>query len=774
MKSQLFRTGIRLAICIMMLLTTATSALAADNTSSSASPTEKQEADDGALEVGVWYVQDYENCGGWGLGDLSATAPDALGLRNGLQKYWYREPFTIFGITIIPGQPYPGAQWSTPLTWGNGSAWQKDWTRPAVGGWDDSEADSVDLAYFSGHGASSGFFFGVGGNNKNGCQVTKNDTAGAWGTADNDWIGISACNVLDDPFSNIQGWANSMNGTRLLMGFQTVMADVDFGVPLANEIRWNHSMTYAWFKAADLKLPGWQVARILAEDNSYFGDRWWNHNSPTVVDNTFWWWTHQTGQNNLPPSLVAAGVDQADKINRLMETGMPVMLVKPLSLDAAKSEYNNIAQAFALTDTAPITTSVNASGAAAVDDSTFTSANGDLVMDANAGNFFYGNSDTLWNTQQAIQAASSTGLLEVTDDVAKQVAEQFLNSNNLKPSDAVFNTVVNDVITQGQDPTRHQAVSSAGASSMQIVSEDIANKQVVYSRVLSATVGATASSAGEAMNFEVEGPGAKLKVFVPGQISADAMASATLADNVLGGMGGYREVEQASVNVAGVNEPLVTMPLPFATIKTLFNKLEKNVAIDYVPLPAVSKTISDVYDLTYYEGPIGFSQAKLLEIYKLNVTAVLSDNTSQTYKVYIPINEKDMSPYARINVPAGIENAKPGTVVTLDAADASKTLKENGVDDSLDFVLGSGGDYLYEWYLDNAETGPKVGTGRSISFTVPFADGVGPDKAASYKVVLKVTDADNQNGNRSATDEFSVSNNQLVPAGKIYLPAVQK
>ena len=115
-----------------------------------------------------------------------------------------------------------------------------------------------------------------------------------------------------------------------------------------------------------------------------------------------------------------------------------------------------------------------------------------------------------------------------------------------------------------------------------------------------------------------------------------------------------------------------------------------------------------------------------------------------------------------------------GSVVTLDAADASKTLKENGVDDSLDFVLGSGGDYLYEWYLDNAETGPKVGTGRSISFTVPFADGVGPDKAASYKVVLKVTDADNQNGNRSATDEFSVSNNQLVPAGKIYLPAVQK
>ncbi len=157
-------------VLIVALLLALPGAALAQEPVAPAAPGSANELDDGLLEVGVEYVNNYENCGGWGLGYLGITDDDALSLRNRLTAV---HAFSFF--------PYPTPRWNANWTWGNGSAWQSDWTKSPAGS-EDYYIDNVDFAYFAGHGASSGFFMGVGGNRRNGCQVTKAETAGTWGT----------------------------------------------------------------------------------------------------------------------------------------------------------------------------------------------------------------------------------------------------------------------------------------------------------------------------------------------------------------------------------------------------------------------------------------------------------------------------------------------------------------------------------------------------------------------------------------------------------------
>jgi len=86
--------------------------------------------DDGILEVGVEYVNWYP-----GSGDLYGTDDDALGIYNELGA----------------------GGWTKRFAYGNGSAWEQDWKatwRPG-GGTENVYVDTVDLAYFSGHGGPS-------------------------------------------------------------------------------------------------------------------------------------------------------------------------------------------------------------------------------------------------------------------------------------------------------------------------------------------------------------------------------------------------------------------------------------------------------------------------------------------------------------------------------------------------------------------------------------------------------------------------------------------
>jgi len=448
-------------------------------------PAAPQQADDNALEVGTEWVQNYSACG---LNNLSATLPDARGLGNKLTA-----------TNWILFFPYPTPRWSWNYDYGNSSVWETDFKRASAGGSENIYPDSVDFAYFSGHGSSNGFWFGT---RRNDCQLTYDDASGAWGTGDLDWIGISACNVLDDP--HLGDWANTMNGLRLVLGMKTVMADVPYGENVGNYLRWDYNFSQAWFRAADDLLPQTQIARVMAEDNAYFYDHWYNHNSFTVVDNFFSWWTHPAG------SEPARAVDM-----RQLNDEMPVFQVAPLSLAEAQNRFNNLGAAFGVTTTQAIALSLNDNplGGQQLAVSAPVSATTDLqlVMDTNNGLYNYTSLNDLWTLTSTVRAATATGMTAIKADDARAIADAFLNQNGLNRNDAQFYEVISDTLTTAQSPTRHN-LNAANAS--QILAEQGTNYQVIYSRIITFTPVTAAGVHADPVEFSVMGPGSKLKVYV--------------------------------------------------------------------------------------------------------------------------------------------------------------------------------------------------------------------------------------------------------------------
>lgn len=742
--------SLMLTLCMLFGLVPSVSA-ADDDT---ATPDAPHQADDGALEVGVWYVVDYPPAGAGGS-DLPATAPDALGLRDRLTQRYY--PF-------FPFEFFPTPRWSAPYVYGNGLAWESDWTAN-----EESYIDNVDYAYFAGHGSTAGIYFGVGGNTHNDGLADGNEVQYRWGTRDNDWIGLAACNVLDDPYENLQKWARAMNGTRLLMGMKTIMSDTDLGAAIGWNMRWNDSMAQAWFKAVNQKLPSSQIARIIGEETYNYNDRWTEHDDNQPVDSDFYWWTHQSG------SPVALAVNASQLTAATAANGnaplaeMPIFNIQPLSLAEAEAQWNTLGAAFGVTGTITETGTVLASGIEALKatNELFISDNGDLIMDQSAGLFQYHNGDTLWS-QSAIsqalglQAAGADAMQAIDADTARGIADAFLNQNELMPADAQFTTVVQDVLTSAEDTGRVPGAAGA-AGTFRVLADTVTNHQVVYQRVISYTPSIQAAGAVTPVQFSVVGPGAKLAVYVDASATPDVLAAGKLDELVLGGIGGYRQIQQAVA--ADTNAPLTVAVRPFETIKTLFEQAEAQVALSYVPLLAEKEIMT--HTLGYWEGPITWEQDQLIPVYILTVEATAEGGTPQQYDVYIPVNELYMAPYAKITTPTDVSEILPGSAVTLTAANASQTLQQLGIDDSLDFALGSGGEYLYEWYADIISDTTKIGTGITVPYTVPAVNSDG-SKPAATKIILVVTDIESPRDPRIASDELTLS------FTKTYLPFVNK
>jgi hypothetical protein len=112
------------------------------------------------------------------------------------------------------------------MIYGDDLAWESDFERSDVGGYDYYYADAVDFAYFAGHGWPDSFWFGVNHDGDGAYQYRVHYSEVRWGDLDLEWIVISACEVLsrDDVFSR-WGWP-VFRGLHVVMGFQTDMYDM--------------------------------------------------------------------------------------------------------------------------------------------------------------------------------------------------------------------------------------------------------------------------------------------------------------------------------------------------------------------------------------------------------------------------------------------------------------------------------------------------------------------------------------------------------------------
>lgn len=77
--------------------------------------------------------------------------------------------------------------------WRGANAWENDFEDPASGGSDRSWVDSVDAAWYTGHGWSGGFTF-------KGKNDTTSVTPGeiSWGDNRVNWVQLESCDVLAD------------------------------------------------------------------------------------------------------------------------------------------------------------------------------------------------------------------------------------------------------------------------------------------------------------------------------------------------------------------------------------------------------------------------------------------------------------------------------------------------------------------------------------------------------------------------------------------------
>ncbi len=597
--------------------------------------------------------------------------------------------------------------WNRRYLYNNQLSWEEDFKRSSAGGTENSYLDTVDLAFYIGHGSPWGFTFDV---NHDDSTLSSNDCSGAWGDGDNEWVALTSCQVLSNP--NLGGWANCMNGTHQILGFVTnAYARAGTGTQgynFANYLCNNWTVTGAWFKACDVTQPAGTKVRSLAEELGHYNDRpGSSYAFADIVDNDYYWWDHACG-SQLPQPMDTAP----------LEGQMPVFRTVPLSLAEASQEADHLGSVFAVPPPAV--------ALATADDDLWHSGDGsgpDLEMDPNSGQFGFYDTANLWNTTEAVQAQAAGPT--ITREDAHQIADNFLQQNGLMPGDAQYYETTAD--TLNNQPRGDLAVQAIGEGDPTVY-------QVIYSRFVQGTVLAQDGSAVTA-NFMVTGPGGKLKVYVDTTAPFTATAASARDDAILGTLGGWHKVEQPGAS----RGPAFAETVPILSedqILELFAQLSNQVVINTPPIDADSSEVIST-TLAYWEEGMGTAQSELVPVYALHVRW-LKDNVELLKDFsYIPANPGYMRPYAGIEEsPANPVNV--GQEITLVAKDATKTLSELGYPASLNFTLGSG-DYQYDWYLGGLDEANRLGGGRTFHYVVK-ADNEAHGDSIQQTIILKVTD----------------------------------
>ncbi len=98
------------------------------------------------------------------------------------------------------------------------SAYEKDFKKASIGGWDASYVDNVDATWYTGHGSPNGFSFK---SSVDDTWISPSDAR--WGDNWNlEWMQLESCQVLRDTNGNLDHfarWDEAFDGLHLLNGF---------------------------------------------------------------------------------------------------------------------------------------------------------------------------------------------------------------------------------------------------------------------------------------------------------------------------------------------------------------------------------------------------------------------------------------------------------------------------------------------------------------------------------------------------------------------------
>lgn len=108
------------------------------------------------------------------------------------------------------------------FSWRDQNAWEQDFKDPALGGDDSDWTDHVDMTYWQGHGAPTGFSFA-------GCSSNDDtflaNTDARWGNGDVEWMSLFTCQILQQEAGGQrwwQRWGPAFAGLHQINSFHTV------------------------------------------------------------------------------------------------------------------------------------------------------------------------------------------------------------------------------------------------------------------------------------------------------------------------------------------------------------------------------------------------------------------------------------------------------------------------------------------------------------------------------------------------------------------------
>lgn len=636
--------------------------------------------------------------------------------------------------------------WNRRYRYSDYWSWEQDFKRTSAGGTEPYYLDSVDLQFYVGHGGP-GFFTFV--SNVDDHYLTTSDCYRSWGNGDNEWVALTSCQVLADSY--LAPWARCMYGTHLILGFKTNAAANSHwwrttGYWFAYYLCHNYTVAQAWYKAADRAQPSGRIVRAVINELAYLNDRPMSSyvGGPDSYDWDAWVQTHVAG------SEPARYVD----VDLLART-MPVFSTPPLSLAEAQNQYSNLGSAFNV----PVPQRMLAPSAQG-DLWTNVSGGRELEMDSTGGLYGYMDLNNMWTYTQTQRATLAPARSLLTPETARSIADQFLTTNGLMPSDAQFYEVVSDTVSGGDIVS---GTLQAMTDSL-LANETPTMYQVIYSRIISYTPPSVGNAPRQTVDFSVVGPGAKLKVYVdPTGVTPGKSA---LASSIVGAQGGWR----ATSAQRGLTRPEAVETIPILSPSQIYNlhdNLGDLVVLNQPPLEYTATQIIS-HTVAYWEHGAGSSQSELIPVYSLEVEYTLVNGQQVVDYVYIPANETYMRPFPRITT-YPTSTVQVGEAVNLEALDASTPLDQLGYDPILNFPLGSGlpGDYIYDWYVGSVAPENKVGSGRAFTYTVT-ADVEARVEGNTQTIILMVTDINNPDQNSTTT---SVT---LDVFPRVMLPAIMR
>lgn len=600
------------------------------------------EDDGGTPEVGVEWITDWPGT----ADDRANWYYSAVRLRNELDD----------------------AGWVVSYSFGNASAWERDYKRAAVGtGIEQSMIDAVDLAFIGTHGTTAYDSFW----NKNLTSVYFSSNNDDWflvpgegyrsyGNNDLEWLAFDSCSVLRDDSRGY--WHATFDGLHLMLGFANTMYVVypgdggAWGDQMRQKGWWifGHgakTVTQAWFSAVEDQQPSGVRARVLAEELDSYNDYIWGQGyvSPDYPNNgSYWYWDHVAGT---PPPLQ---IEQAPMM-------LPVVVVVPRTVN--EDYVRAVGAAFGLSGQV----------LAAPDGSAFYMAGGpddahQLRVDALSGGFLFQNLDQLWTKPETARTLPS-------GREAAALALSFLRQHDDLPGAFFFDPQIPPTI-EVEGPIGDVAVGTLGVAQAQQPT-DIA---LHYGRTI---------DVGGGLRLSIVGPGSRQNLYL-----GDGGA-------VIGMKGGWREVQ---LEPGGANVPIITADEAWAAFLA-----DPSIALAKLPLAtSYDTTGKPAPTLAYYELALSQGQAALVPVWLFVADLYAPAATTQgeaaaaedvlvasDASIYVPAaSDGSAAVSANITSPTAGTTTLPGTALTL-AGTAS----------------GGTGPYTYEW---SSSLDGLLGTGATL------------------------------------------------------------